>query len=79
MAREKTFSIRLTKGEPETVQRLLEVAASDSTTNPAAIGDLARIDSAVYRALYPELTQPKAKLEQQHPMALRHLRVVPRT
>ena len=76
MARTKHYTLRLTRGQLETLQRLLESAASAGT--PQQVAELEPIDSGIYTLLYPELCTdgkpPRLKAAQDtrtHPMPLR--------
>jgi hypothetical protein len=73
MAITKRFALRLSQGELETVQRLLEGAVAAAT--PEQVQQLQAIDSRVYRLLLPALVQeqPRKRL---HPVSLRRLGVL---
>ena len=83
MAREKRYALKLTRGQLGTLQRLLESAASNGSTQQ--VKELEPIDSGIYSLLFPELCSnngkpPRLRAAQDnrpHPMPLRHmLRVV---
>ena len=80
--REKRYALRLTRGQLETLQRLLASAASNGSAEQ--VEELEPIDHSIYALLFPELCAngkaPRLRAAQDnrtHPMPLRHmLRVV---
>jgi hypothetical protein len=67
MAKAKTFALRLTKTQLETVQHLLEQAAAGAS--PDQMKALEGIDTQIYRLLFPSLVD-----KGQHPFSLENLR-----
>jgi hypothetical protein len=76
--REKRYALKLTRGQLETLQRVLELSASDASDQQ--MRELEVIDSQIYGLLFPELavqgqTPPKLRKPDciAHPMPLRCL------
>ena len=76
MAKPKRLALRLTQGELEGLQRILEQAAANAT--PEQMAELEAIDGKVYALLFPDLVQhARAKHQTRlHPMSLRRLGVL---
>ena len=72
MARNKTFPLRLTPSQLETLQHLLERAAPSAT--PEQMLQLEGIDTQIYRLLFPALVEKGRAANREHPFSLGHLR-----
>ena len=73
MAKGKTFNLRLTRGELEALQHLLERAAASAT--PEQMKQLKGIDTQIYRLLFPALMEKGRTANREHPLPVGHLRI----
>jgi hypothetical protein len=72
MAREKLFALKLSRAQLETLQHLLERAATGAT--PEQMQQLEGIDTQIYRLLFPALVEKGRTANREHPFRLEHLR-----
>ena len=65
MAREKTYALKLSKSQLETLQHLLERVAAGAT--PEQVQQLEGIDTQIYRLLFPALVEKGRTANREHP------------
>jgi uncharacterized protein (DUF2267 family) len=69
MPREKHFALKLTRGQLEAVQHLLEGAAAGASA--AQLQELEAIDGRIYAILYSDLPRTKPPRNRLHALSLR--------